>query len=432
MFVFDLIIRFDYETRAQYPFESFARTARRRRAKKKQKVFNVSQNTIKNLVNLGRTLIKQQGVEYKSGGKVHKIEAFPIDSKQRDKETKKMVTKHHVFFCDPKFLEEVGDIKKIRIDGTFKTSPALKGVYQLITILIVQDDTAIPIAWILMANKTRTSYTDVWKFIKENFSTLASFETAIADFELAMRSALRAVYKGIEVYGCWFHYTQCIWRNAVKKGFCRIKNNKKTRPEHHFIVRQLMALAIIPESEIKQQYSRIKAETMTFFGGTAHEIHAKKLFKYYEREWLDGIYKIKEWCVYGFKERTNNFLESYHKSLQDVLGLRPTSCNFIRGMISLDTSREKLWRVENNELTPTKISKKTAIRTAGIEKVWKWFEDGQMSACEAVEYLALFEEYTNLQEETDYRSALNSQFVIAPDFFSNVTDYMIRIGLIED
>lgn len=120
-----------------------------------------------------------------------------------------------------------------------------------------------------------------------------------------------------------------------------------------------MALALIPECEVKQQYYRIKSEAMTFFEGTAYEGNVKKFFNYYKREWLDGIYKIKEWCVYGFQERTKNFLESYHKILQDVLGLRSTSCNFIRGMISLlDTSREKLWKFQNNKLTSTKTLKK--------------------------------------------------------------------------
>lgn len=428
-----MTFRCSFETRANYPFQSFERTARRHRAKKKQKVFCVSQNRIKNLVNLGRTLIEQEGVKYKSNGKTYKIEAFSIESAQKEKESKKMVTKHHVFFCDRKFLEALGNVEDIRIDGTFKTSPSLKGVYQLITLIIVRKNTPIPIAWILMANKTKTSYKDVWKFIKENFATLSNFKTAMTDFELAMRSGLRAVFQGIKVYGCWFHYTQCLWRNAVKKGFCRIKNNKKHRPEHHFIVRQLMALALIPESGVKQQYYRIRAEAMTFFEGTAYEGNTRKFLKYYEREWLDGIYSIKEWCVFGFQERTNNFLESYHKILQEVLGLRPTSCNFIRGMISLlDSSREKLWKVKNHKITPTKKSKKTIIKAARINKTWEWFNDGRITASEAVEYLALFEEYSNFQEENDYRNALNNQFIVSPDFFSNIDSYLMRIGLIEN
>lgn len=427
-----MIFRFHFKTRAKYPFQSFARTARRHRAKRKQKIFDVCQNRINNLVDLGRTLIQQEGVKYESNGKTFKIEAFPIDSKQKDKETKKMVTKHHIFFCDPQFLEEIGNVYDIRVDGTFKTSASLKGVYQLITLMVVRSNVAIPIAWILMSNKTKTSYTDTWKFVKENFPTLSNLKTAMTDFELALRSGLRAVYEGVEVSGCWFHYTQCLWRNAVKKGFCRMKNNKKYRPEHHFIVRQLMALALIPASEVKRQYHRIRVEAMAFFEGTQYEKNFRKFFMYYEREWLDGVYKIREWCVYGFQERTNNFLESYHRILQQVLGLRPSSCNFIRGMISLlDTSKEKLWKIRNNKITPTKRSKKTIAKATRINNTWEWMKDGKITAYGAVEYLALFEEYTSFQEETDYVNALNSEFKIATeDFFANIENYMIRMGII--
>lgn len=68
-----------------------------------------------------------------------------------------------------------------------------------------------------MANKTKKSYLDVFSFIKKNFTTLANIEKVITDYEIGLRNALREVYEGIKVQGCYFHYTQVIVRKSVKK-----------------------------------------------------------------------------------------------------------------------------------------------------------------------------------------------------------------------
>lgn len=90
-----------------------------------------------------------------------------------------------------------------------------------------------------------------------------------------------------------------------------------------------MALALLPEKEIEPPYQRIKAEGTIFFETTPFEKKLTDFFEYFEREWLDGVYKITEWCVFGKPNRTNNFLESYHNQLKVDIGLRPTGPNFL-------------------------------------------------------------------------------------------------------
>lgn len=87
---------------------------------------------IKDLEELGRRLLAQGGVECCNG---EKLEAFPIDSHQYDKKYKKNVRRHHVFFTNKTLLEKLGSVTTGRIDGTFKTSPSMNGVYQLVTIM---------------------------------------------------------------------------------------------------------------------------------------------------------------------------------------------------------------------------------------------------------------------------------------------------------
>lgn len=90
-----------------------------------------------------------------------------------------------------------------------------------------------------------------------------------------------------------------------------------------------MALALLPVDEIKAEYERIKAEATLFYQNTIFEWSLASFFKYFENEWLDGVFKIVEWCVFGQRDRTNNYLESYHNQLKVDIGLRPTGANFL-------------------------------------------------------------------------------------------------------
>lgn len=82
---------------------------------------------------MGQKLIEQGGFKYNNSEE--KIEAFLIESGQKDKNTKKHRSKHHVFFADKEHLEKLGSITDTQIDGTFKTCPSMPGIYQLVTIM---------------------------------------------------------------------------------------------------------------------------------------------------------------------------------------------------------------------------------------------------------------------------------------------------------
>jgi hypothetical protein len=60
-----------------------------------------------------------------------------------------------------------------------------------------------------MKKKTLESYKAVFKFLKDTYQL--RIKTAMTDFEMALRKALKAVFHGVIVYGCYFHYTQVIF-----------------------------------------------------------------------------------------------------------------------------------------------------------------------------------------------------------------------------
>ena len=49
---------------------------------------------------------------------------------------------------------------------------------------------------------------------------------SMSDWERAPRNAIAEVFPHIRVFGCFFHYTQCIWAKVQKLGL--VQDFKKT------------------------------------------------------------------------------------------------------------------------------------------------------------------------------------------------------------
>ena len=61
--------------------------------------------------------------------------------------------------------------------------------------------------------------------------------STMSDWETGARNAFRNVYSETRIYGCWFHYTQAIWKRIQKWGwYHRIK-----KIENCFLLRKVMA-----------------------------------------------------------------------------------------------------------------------------------------------------------------------------------------------
>ena len=82
----------------------------------------------------------------------------------------------------------------------------------------------------------------------------------MSDWEPAARNAIKEVYPQITVYGCWFHYTQCIWRKTQKLG---LSNAFKNNIQIQTFIRQLMAIPFLPASLINPTYRFLQLPTIS-------------------------------------------------------------------------------------------------------------------------------------------------------------------------
>ena len=97
-------------------------------------------------------------------------------------------------------------------DGTFYACSSQ--FQQMYTIHANIDDQMYPLLLALLPGKIQAVYTQLLTKFKTSMADLQLF----MNFETAAHSATRTVFPGITVKGCFFHYTQAIWRITQHTG----------------------------------------------------------------------------------------------------------------------------------------------------------------------------------------------------------------------
>lgn len=102
------------------------------------------------------------------------------------------------------------------MDGTFRLVPQLFS--QLYTIHGFWMDKVMPLAYCLLPDKFKSTYVAVLEKLKQ-----AAIENGMTfyppwimlDFESSALVAVKEVFPTTELKGCYFHFTQCIFRKVI-------------------------------------------------------------------------------------------------------------------------------------------------------------------------------------------------------------------------
>ena len=104
----------------------------------------------------------------------------------------------------------------------------------------------------------------------------------LMDFESASINGFNEVYPGIEQRECYFHHSQCIWRNIQKYPNILQKYKDRDDPDFALHLRQLAALAFVPVQAVVSSFD-ILMETPFF---EDNEALLRPLINYYEDTWI--------------------------------------------------------------------------------------------------------------------------------------------------
>jgi hypothetical protein len=222
------------------------------------------------------------------------------------------------------------------IDGTFAKSP--NKFFQIYIIHAWYLDEMHVCAYIFLRNKTMKTYENMIDNLIKSASKLgfnlqprvsplknrqdffshirffSKFQMILSDFEQAVLSSFQSKFPGVVMKGCFFHYTQALWKNIVDNGLRKAyKYDTRTRNW----LEMFKSLALIPTSMINDAWCLILKYR-------PHEESNKiqSFINYFHSTWLFGSYPLKLWNHYSTHRspRTNNHAEGYNSSLSKFFG----------------------------------------------------------------------------------------------------------------
>ncbi len=138
-------------------------------------------------------------------------------------------------------------------DGTFKAShPLFSQVY---TIHAVKHSNVIPTVVVLMPNKSEGTYTRVLNALKNLNANLNPTWNLKPDFEQAAIKAFRKAFPGSTQRGCFFHLSQCIYRQIQSNP--DFKERYATDSEFAHQIRQSACVAFVPLCDVVKVFEEL-------------------------------------------------------------------------------------------------------------------------------------------------------------------------------
>lgn len=155
------------------------------------------------------------------------------------------------------------------------------------------------------------------------------------DFEQAIFNSFSSIFPDIRIHGCYFHYTQSLYRKIQNIG---LENLYKSGHSFRYFSKGLMILPLIPleclDASFSVLYSRLERGDQKI----------DEFVNYYLQTWLNSnaMFNRRIWNhCYNYICRTNNFVESFHAKLKKIVKInKPNIFDLINHLKSVQTNSE--------------------------------------------------------------------------------------------
>ena len=246
----------------------------------------------------------------------------------------------------------------------------------MFTVHCIIDKTVIPLVYALLPNKRQETYTKVFRQLKQIKPALSPV-SVLSDFEQAIINSIKDCFPDTRIRGCFFHFSQCIWREIQRNSPICDKYKDIQDPDFSLYLRQLAALAFVPEEDVIECFNVLLDSD--FF--RENEQLLCPLIDYIEDQWIGRPTRsatgrrsprvpISLWNCYEASiddlPKTNNSIEGWHRSFSSLMA--SSNPNFWR-FLEILKKEEGLTRLKLEQLTSginPPPSKRIYIETARI------------------------------------------------------------------
>lgn len=156
-------------------------------------------------------------------------------------------------FATKKDIRLLQRCSTIYIDGTFKTSP--HPYLQLVTVHGKYLGRFFTFAWSLMTGKTVGHYRQLFQHLQVKVRNVTGRRwrprSVICDFEQALKLAIETERPRTRIWGCYFHFTQSLWRKIQEVGLARIYRRRRRVKK---FLQKLMSIGHLPLAFVRQNF----------------------------------------------------------------------------------------------------------------------------------------------------------------------------------
>ncbi|XP_065312676.1 uncharacterized protein LOC135922179 isoform X1 [Gordionus sp. m RMFG-2023] len=135
---------------------------------------------------------------------------------------------------------------------------------------------------------------------------------AQTDYEIATISALKDVFPTMSIKGCYFHYSQALWRKCQTLG---LSGSYMGHSDVHKVVRRMSTLPFCREEHVALVRD-------TCYQMAANDTLLSSFMMYMDTIWLGDrpLFPYTLWSRYRVAgPRTNNHLEGFHHALNQKI-----------------------------------------------------------------------------------------------------------------
>lgn len=224
------------------------------------------------------------------------------------------------------------DAQYVVADGTFKIHPVMFA--QLYILHAPYFGQVFPMLFCLLPNKSFKTYFRLLNLIisvaSKNGFRFCPPKIHI-DYEKAMIKAISNIFSSDIIQGCFFHFSQSVWRKAQELGMASayIKHD-----EVRLWINRMRALAFLPLDEnFDEGYLTIQETAPSPILDDLTEDQITKFHNYMVNTWVDDIdalFDRKLWNQYSnIGPRTTNNAEGFNSKLNKKAGKRHAFFPFI-------------------------------------------------------------------------------------------------------
>ncbi|XP_042223201.1 uncharacterized protein LOC121867341 [Homarus americanus] len=162
-------------------------------------------------------------------------------------------------------------------DGTFDSAPV---GFQLYTVHVMLDEShTFPLVYCIARNKNQATYDMIFSTLKQVRPDLNPVSVTI-DYERATPNSITTCFPNTKIFGCFFHFGQCLWRQTQGLGLLTWYND----PRNALIVKSVQALVFVPVSDVAESFN----ESVSALDDETYEFLSEFL-GYFEATWIGVV-----------------------------------------------------------------------------------------------------------------------------------------------